>query len=149
MQVRATATSVRISPRKVRLVLDQVRGLSVEQAERALLFMNKKGAEPVLKLVRSAAANAVHNNKAEKKNLIVQSIFADQGFTIKRFRPRAFGRAGMIRKRTSRLTVVLDEQVTRLPKAKKVKTDVKAETPKPEKKAEKKPEKKTEKNDKQ
>ncbi|MFH1426193.1 MAG: 50S ribosomal protein L22 [Candidatus Kerfeldbacteria bacterium] len=110
MKVQASAKHIRISPRKIRLVVDQVRGLSVAEAERVLQFMNKKGAESVLKLIRSAAANAEHNNKLQKENLYIASITADEGFTIKRYRARAFGRAAMIRKRTSQLTVVLDEK---------------------------------------
>lgn len=109
MSVHASATYVRISPRKVRLVVDQVRGAKVADAEKTLRFMQKRAAEPVLKLVLSAVANAEHNNKMKKDNLYIKTITADEGFTIKRYRARAFGRAGMIRKRTSRLHVELDE----------------------------------------
>lgn len=110
MKVQASAKNVRITPRKVRLVLDQVRGLSVDQAQRVLAFLPNKGAEPVLKLINSAAANAEHNYKLDRKNLYVAQIQAGAGLTIKRFRPRAFGRAAMIRKATSHLTVVLEEK---------------------------------------
>lgn len=110
MQVTAKAKTVRISPRKVRLVLDQVRGLSVADAQQTLKYMNKGAAEPVLKLINSAKANAENNFNLNSDNLYIAEIKADEGFTIKRFRPRAFGRAGMIRKRTSHITVVLDEK---------------------------------------
>jgi len=109
MKIEASAKSVRISPRKARLVVNEVRGLSVIQAESILQFMNKKGAEIVLKVVRSAAANAVHNSNLAKKDLIVSEISVNEGFTIKRFMPRAFGRATPIRKRTSHIRVVLAE----------------------------------------
>lgn len=110
MEIRAKAKFVRISPRKARLVVDQVRGLTVVEAEKVLRFMNKKAAESVLKVVQSAAANAEHNNKLSKENLIVAKITATDGFTMKRWTPRAFGRATTIRKRTSHIEVILDEK---------------------------------------
>ncbi len=109
MSFEASAQSVRIAPRKVRLVVDQVRGLPVEKAESLLRFMDKKAATPVLKLIQSAAANAQNKSKVEKKNLKIRTIYADGGFVMKRFRARAFGRAVTIRKRTSHIHVVLDE----------------------------------------
>ncbi len=148
MKVRATAKFVRISPRKARLVIDQVRGVSIAEAERTLQFMNKKAAEPVLKLIKSAVANAEHNNKQKKEHLYIAEITANDGFTMKRWRPRAFGRATKIRKRTTHLTVVLDEteeyKQEAAAKAKKAKKTAKAKkesaTKKPEaKKEEKKP----------
>lgn len=128
MQVRAQAKFVRISPRKVRLVVDQVRGLSVEEAERLLHFMNKRGATPVLKLIKSAVANAEHNYKLKKENLFISRITADEGITIKRYRARAFGRAAMIRKRSSKLTVILDEKGGPKQGTQEAKKDVKKET---------------------
>jgi large subunit ribosomal protein L22 len=122
MSFQASAKSLRVSPRKVRLVIDQVRGLSVVKAESILLFMNKKSAQYVLKLILSAAANAKSTANVEKENLKITTIFADGGFVMKRFRARAFGRAVTIRKRTSHVTVVLDE-VT--PKAVEKKADKK------------------------
>ncbi len=110
MDVRAVAKFIRVSPRKARLVVDVVRGKSVVEAERLLMFMNKKAAAPVLKLIRSAAANAEHNFKLNKDQLVVAEIQANVGFVMKRFMPRAFGRAATLRKRTSHLSVVLRER---------------------------------------
>lgn len=114
MSFQATAKSIRVSPRKMRLVVDQVRGLPVTKAESILRFMNKKAASSVLKLIQSAAANAKDTAKVEKENLKVATIFADGGFVMKRFRARAFGRAVTIRKRTSHVTVVLDETAPKM-----------------------------------
>lgn len=137
MKVHAKVKFVRISPRKARLVVDQVRGLPVAKAESMLAFMNKKAAEPVLKLIKSAVANAEHNYKLEKKNLVVKEIFADEGFTIKRYRPRAFGRAGAIRKRTSHISVVLEAPDPQ-PEKKAAKPEKKKKADTTEKKVEKK-----------
>lgn len=135
MKVTASVKNVRISPRKARLVVDQVRGLSVEKAEQVLTVMNKKSAEPVLKLIRSAAANAVHNNKLERSSLKVSEISVDEGFTIKRYRPRAYGRAAMIRKRTCKMNVVLTGTEAAKAAPKKKETEAKPDTKKEEKKA--------------
>lgn len=143
MKVQAKAKFIRISPRKARLVVDQVRGLSVEKAENILNFMNKKAAEPVLKLIKSAVANAEHNYKLNKKSLVIKEIFADEGFTMKRFTPRAFGRASKIRKRTTHISVVLEgKEATPAAKPKKAekkapvkKTDAKKAAPKKEAKS--------------
>ncbi len=107
---KAHARFVRISPRKVRLVVDLVRGKSVAAADAQLLHLSKKSAEPVRKLIASAAANAVNNHGLIKDALYVKAITVDQGPTIKRFHPRAFGRAGTIRKRTSHISVELAER---------------------------------------
>lgn len=96
-----------MSPRKVRLVVNTVRGLSVTEAETRLTFLPKLAAKPVLKLLRSAVANAEHNFKLDKKDLYVRHITADGGPTLKRWRARAFGRAAPIRKRTTHITLVL------------------------------------------
>lgn len=96
-----------MSPRKVRLVIDAVRGLPAMKAETRLQFIRKGAAEPVLKLLRSAMANAEHNNKLRKEDLMVKTITADGGPMIKRSRARAFGRAAPIRKRTTHITIVL------------------------------------------
>lgn len=113
MKVHATAKFVRIAPRKARLVVDAVRGLSVAEAVKMLTVMNKKAAEPVLKLIQSAVANAEHNYKLQKDSLFVSEIRANEGFVMKRFMPRAFGRASTIRKKTSHLHVTLDERVVK------------------------------------
>jgi large subunit ribosomal protein L22 len=109
MEVRAQLRFLRMSPRKVRLVVDLIRGLGVEEAEYQLQFLNKAAARPVLKLLQSAIANAENNNKLAKDNLYIKRIMVDQGPTLKRWRPRAFGRAAEIRKRSSHVTVILDE----------------------------------------
>jgi len=109
MESSAMARAVRIAPRKVRLVVDLVRGKKVEQALRTLQFTQKRGAKVVSDLIRSAVANADQKGKIDVDTLFVKRIFVDGGVTLKRFRPMPMGRAGKIRKRTSHITVVLDE----------------------------------------
>ena len=109
MEIRAAARFVRISPRKVRLVMDDVRGKKVEEALNMLAFAPQKGARILKKLLDSAVANAEQNADVDVDNLFIKRIYADEGPTLKRFRPRAQGRATRIRKRSSHLTVVLDE----------------------------------------
>ena len=109
MEVRAVARFVRISPRKIRLVMDQVRGKKVEEALNLLSFSPQKGAFLLRKLIHSAVANAEENSGLDVDTLQIKRVFADEGPTLKRFRPRAMGRATRIRKRTSHLTVILDE----------------------------------------
>ncbi len=110
MEVRATLRFLRQSPKKVRLVVGLVRGMDVAEAEAQLRFAVKKAARPVLKLLRSAVANAENNFKLDPKTLYIKRIFVDEGPTLKRWRPRAFGRASMIRKRTSHITIILGEK---------------------------------------
>ncbi len=107
MDVHASLRYLRMSPRKVRLVVDAVRGMNARAAETRLSFLDKGAAEPVLKLLRSAMANAEHNFKIAKESLYIKTIVADGGPTQKRFRPRAQGRAAPIRKRTTHVTIVL------------------------------------------
>lgn len=109
METRAIARYVRISPRKVRLIMDQVRGKTVEDALNILAFSPKKGARILRKLINSAVANAENNHDMDVDRLFIKKIYADEGPTMKRWRPRALGRATRIRKRTSHLTVILDE----------------------------------------
>lgn len=110
MQAKATARTVRIAPRKVRLVVDLVRGKEVGEAVALLKLTNKRAAEVVEKLILSAAANAEHNYDMDVDSLIVSEIYANEGPTLKRFRPRAQGHATGINKRTSHITVVLTEK---------------------------------------
>ena len=110
MEVKAVARFVRVSPRKVRLIIDQIRGKQVEEAINLLSFVPQKGAFVVKKLVNSAVANAEQNTDLDVDRLYVKRIFADEGPSLKRFRPRALGRASRIRKRTSHVTVVLEEK---------------------------------------
>ncbi len=110
MESKAVARYIRIAPRKVRLVVDLIRGKQVGEAL-AILKHTPKAASPVVeKLLKSAIANAEHNYELDPNNLVVGKIFVDQGPTLKRFRPRAMGRASRIHKRTSHITVVLNEK---------------------------------------
>ena len=101
--------SARISPQKVRLVADQVRGLSVEKALEILTFSNKKAAGLVKKVLESAIANADNNHGADIDNLSLTKIYVDEGPVMKRMMPRAKGRADRILKRSSHITVVVAE----------------------------------------
>ncbi|CAD2072619.1 50S ribosomal protein L22 [Jeotgalicoccus aerolatus] len=109
MQSKAVAKTVRIAPRKVRLILDLVRGKEVGEAISILKLTNKRSSPVVEKLVKSAVANAEHNYDMDIDNLYISEIYADEGPTLKRFRPRAQGRATKINKRTSHITVVVEE----------------------------------------
>jgi large subunit ribosomal protein L22 len=110
METSAVAKFVRISPRKIRLIMDQVRGKRVDEALNMLSFAPQKGAPILKKLINSAIANAEQNSGVDVDALFVKRVYADEGPTLKRFRPRAQGRATRIRKRSSHLTVVLDEE---------------------------------------
>jgi large subunit ribosomal protein L22 len=106
--MKASTTHVRISPRKVRMVVDTVRGKSVSQALSILSFTRKKAALPVQKLLKSAVANAVENNGInDVDTLVIDRITVDEGPTLKRYMPRARGRATPIRKRTSHIQIRL------------------------------------------
>ena len=109
-QAKAIAKTVRIAPRKVRLVVDLIRGKQIGEAV-AILQLTPKAASPVVeKVLKSAVANAEHNYDLDINNLVVSEIFVDEGPTLKRFRPRAQGRASAINKRTSHITVVVSEK---------------------------------------
>jgi len=110
MRVRAHARFIRQSPYKVRQVLDLVRGLPVQEADQILSFTARAAAEPVRKVLRSAVANAEHNHALDADELIVAEAYADEGPTLRRWRPRARGRATRIRKRTSHITEVVAER---------------------------------------
>ena len=111
MKVRAQARFVRQSPYKVRRVLDLIRGLPVEEAQHVLTFTARAASEPILKVLRSAIANAEHNHALDADELYVAEAYADEGPTLRRYRPRARGRATRIRKRTSHITVVVSERI--------------------------------------
>jgi len=123
MQVKAHARFIRMSPRKVRLVIDLIRGARVEKAQTQLRFANKAAAEPVLKLLNSAIANAVNNFQLNKDDLKIVSITADEGPILDRWQPRAHGRAMPIRKRSSHISIILEavEQKVKAEKEEKVK----------------------------
>ena len=106
-EVKAIARYIRISPYKVRRVLDQIRGRSYREALIILEFMPYRACEPVLKLLRRAAANAEHNAGLDRTNLVITQAYANQGPVLKRFQPRAQGRAYQIRKPTCHITVAV------------------------------------------
>jgi large subunit ribosomal protein L22 len=109
MKVKAHNKFVRQSPYKVRLVLDLVRGLPVEEAEHVLRLTNRAAATPIVKTLKSAVANAEHNHALDAEDLIVAEAYADEGPTLRRFKPRARGRATRINKRTSHITIVVSD----------------------------------------
>lgn len=109
-ETRARAKYIRIAPRKVRLVVDLIRGKKIREAL-AILKLTPRGASPVVaKVLRSAIANAENNHNMDVERLFVKEIFVDPGPTLKRFHPRAQGRAYSIMKRTSHITVVVAER---------------------------------------
>jgi ribosomal protein L22 len=105
--VRASARFVRVAPRKARLIADQVRGLHIEKARALLQFSPRGAAEDIRKLLDSAAANAENNHDLDAEEMRVTAITVDEGPTLRRFRPRAMGRATPINKRTSHIAVAL------------------------------------------
>ncbi len=111
MEIKAKARNIKISPRKVRLVINVVRGMKVDSALSQLRFVSKKAVIPVTKLINSAIANAVNTYDLDKSNLFVKEIRVDEGITMKRWMPRARGRATPLRKRTSHIILVLGELV--------------------------------------
>lgn len=104
---KAIARNVRISPYKVRVVLDVIRGMSYTQAAATLRNTNKAASPIILKVLESAAANAENNNNLSKSDLVVAECYADQGPTLKRIQPVSKGRAHRILKRTSTITIIL------------------------------------------
>jgi large subunit ribosomal protein L22 len=113
METRASAKYIRVSPQKARLVVDLVRGKDVADAQQILDYSPKAAARIVSKILSSAIANAEHNNGLNPDVLYVAGAYVDEGPTLKRFRPRAMGRATRINKRTSHITLVLDERESR------------------------------------
>ncbi len=103
----AQARYVRMTPMKCRRVIDLVRGMPVQEALDLLRFQPQAASEPIAKVVASAAANAEHNRQLDVRSLFISQAYVDEGPTLKRFRPRAQGRAYRIRKRTSHITVVV------------------------------------------
>ncbi|KAA1039686.1 50S ribosomal protein L22 [Macrococcus equipercicus] len=116
MEAKAVARTIRIAPRKVRLVLDLIRGKEVGEAIAILKLTNKASSPVVEKLLMSALANAEHNYDMNVDTLVVKEAYANEGPTLKRFRPRAQGRASAINKRTSHITIVVaDKEVKTQP----------------------------------
>ncbi|HHI96453.1 MAG TPA: 50S ribosomal protein L22 [Thermodesulfatator atlanticus] len=110
MEARAVARYVRISPYKARLVVDLIRGKPVDEALNILRFTPKKAARLVRKVLESAIANAEHNYQMDPDRLYVKRAYVDEGPRLKRIWPRAFGRASRILKRTSHITIVVEEK---------------------------------------
>jgi len=120
MKVKAHIKYLRISPRKVRLAADVIRGLNVSDAGMQLKVLIKRSSGPLEKLLNSAIANAENNFGLSRTNLFVSEIFVNEGPTLKRWMPRAMGRAAQILKRTSHVTIVLSEiNATQAPTSKK------------------------------
>lgn len=107
VETKAIARYIRMSPHKVRRVLDQIRGCSYREALIMLEFMPYSACDPVLKVLRSAAANAENNQGLDRANLVISKAFADGGPALRRFRPRAQGRAYQIRKPTCHITIAV------------------------------------------
>lgn len=116
MKVRAELNYLRIAPRKVRLVSGLIRGMTIQKAEAELRFLPKRSSLPLLKLLKSAVANAEHNFNLEKQGLVISEIRVDQGPVLKRFRARAFGKAAQILKRTSHVSLVLESKAAKVTK---------------------------------
>jgi large subunit ribosomal protein L22 len=107
--VKAVAKYIRMSPHKIRRVIDQIRGRSYQEALMILEFLPYQAGGPIWQVVHSAAANAKHNNGLDKKKLVINEIFADEGPKLKRIRPRAQGRAYKILKPTCHITIIMTE----------------------------------------
>lgn len=143
-EAKAQLNYLRVGPRKIRLLADLIRGLSVQEAGIQLQMEKKHAATPLLKLLKSAVANAVHNHNLIEESLVVKSIMVNNGPILHRWMPRAMGRATPIRKRTSHITLILagDENKKRNEKAEKTEEivddkEVKSETEKKVKKTKK------------
>ena len=130
MEYKFHLNNLRIAPRKVRLVANLIKKSSVLSAEAQLKFQRKKAALPILKLLKSAIASAVNNFNLSPGHLYITNILVDEGQKLKRFRPRAFGRAGAIHKKTSHITLILEEKV--MPGAKSKKKIIRVIAPKME-----------------
>ncbi|HHY06172.1 MAG TPA: 50S ribosomal protein L22 [Clostridia bacterium] len=110
MEAKAVAKYIRISPRKARQVIDLIRGKDVAEAFAILKFTTHKGIEPISKVLKSAVANAEHNYALDSDNLWIKEAYVDEGPVMKRIRPRARGRADLIRRRSSHITIILGEK---------------------------------------
>ncbi len=111
MKYKAVAKNVKISPRKVRLVADAIKSLTPDVALVKLTVIAKRGAGPIEKVIKSAIANAVNNAKAVKENLVIKELYVTEGVTYKRFHFAARGRVHPYKKRTSHITVILEDRV--------------------------------------
>ncbi len=111
MEYKAIAKNIKISPRKVRLVADAIKSLTPDVALVKLTVIAKRGAGPIEKVIKSAIANAVNNAKAVKENLVIKELYVTEGVTYKRFHFAARGRVHPYKKRTSHITVILEDRV--------------------------------------
>ncbi len=109
-EAQARARFVRVSPMKARLVIDEIRGKSVYEAKRILTFSPRKAARIIHKVLDSAVANAEHNFEMDPEKLVVVKAYVDEGPRLKRLKPRAFGRADIIHRRLSHITIVVAEK---------------------------------------
>lgn len=109
-EAKARARFVRVSPMKARLVIDEIRGKSVYEAKRILTFSPRKAARIIRRVLDSAVANAEHNFEMDPEKLVVVKAYVDEGPRLKRLKPRAFGRADIIHRRLSHITVVVAEK---------------------------------------
>jgi large subunit ribosomal protein L22 len=116
---RASARYVRVTPQKARRVVDLIRGMPAAEAQAVLRFAPQSASEPVGKVLDSAIANAEHNHDLDPRSLVITEAYVDEGPTLKRFRPRAQGRAYRIRKRTSHITVVVTPLLAEAPTTRK------------------------------
>ena len=143
MEVKARLKHLKVAPRKVRLLANLIKGLNIIEAEKQLMYTNKGVTTDLLKLLRSGVANAINNFDLDRKTLTVKNVLVDEGFTLKRWMPRAMGRATMIRKRSSHVTLIIEgkrkaDKVKKENKIVKNKTDNKKVENKTDKKATKK-----------
>lgn len=127
MEVKASLKYLKISPRKTRLVTGLLKGLSVQEAEAQLMYNKKRSSEPIRKLLKSVVNDAENNFHLDKDNLFIKSIRVDEGPALKRYRPRARGAVYTIKKRTSHISIVLDEIVSLKKEGKKTETKIKKE----------------------
>ncbi|OGH60195.1 MAG: 50S ribosomal protein L22 [Candidatus Magasanikbacteria bacterium RIFCSPHIGHO2_01_FULL_33_34] len=125
LQTKVTLRKLRVAPRKVRLLIDLIRGMQVNKAIAQLQISSKHSSEPVLKLLKSAIANAKHNHQIKPETLVIKVAFVDGGETLHRWTPKAMGRATPIRKRTSHITLVLEGEVDEKLAKKKIKEKTK------------------------
>lgn len=110
MQVQAHSKSVRIAPRKIRLIADLIRNKTTEEALRVLTLISKRAVKPIEKTLKSAIANAINNAKADKNNLIIKYVEISEGPVMKRFHPSTRGRVHPYKKRSSNIKIVLEEK---------------------------------------
>lgn len=129
METTATLKNLRVSPRKVRLLTDLIKGMTVAEALVQLEYARKHASRPILKLLRSAVANATHNHNLKPETLMVTNAFVDGGAILYRWMPRAMGRATPLRKRTAHITIVLSGDVDPSAVPKEVKGELVDSTP--------------------